>query len=166
MTPSTSDPQYIFVYGTLRTAYSQLPCSIQNITPPHILQTANRWQGVAKLSGFQLYDLGSYPGVTPVKTSDSSSAIVMGDVFSVDESELPLLDEYEMMDPAYEKPYEYRRIPIQVNLMRPRQVEPDPILVWLYVFNWPILPNHILIEDGDYVSYYTRLLVHGKKLDD
>lgn len=160
MAPPQPDPTHIFVYGTLRTAYTRLPASVQTIKPPQLLQSGDRWKGTAKLRGHHLYDIGEYPGVVPVNKTNFPSATVTGDVFKIDKSDLPLLDDYEMIGGRFKKPYEYRRVAVHVDLIRNDNTE--SMFVWLYIYNWPILSNAVLIENGDFIDEYVRRISGGQ----
>lgn len=151
MEPATA-PQHIFVYGTLRTAYSRLPWSIRSLRPPQVLQRPDQWVGTAVIDGFHLYDLGQYPGV--VRSPDSST--VIGDVFRVNASDLPILDEYEGIDfPDKDfPPQEYQRVTVNARLIEGGDGAIDKALVcWLYLYNWDMAPQAVHIKSGDYVEY-------------
>lgn len=158
MAPATETPTCIFVYGTLRTSFARLP-GFHTMGPPQLLQTQNQFLGVANLTGYRLYLVGDDNGVVPVVSSDPSASTVVGDVFTVHESQLPELDEYEMMSQRYTKPYMYRRVSVHVDLLCDGRSERK--LVWLYIYNWPLPSNAVLVEDGDYIEYHLRLLTNG-----
>jgi gamma-glutamylcyclotransferase (GGCT)/AIG2-like uncharacterized protein YtfP len=76
---------YVFAYGTLRNA--KVRKQILGCDPPSFPST---------LSGFRLEKLTLDREVYPVAVEDSSSsAIIAGDYFEVDEKDLILLDVYE-----------------------------------------------------------------------
>lgn len=157
MTPSTfENPQYLFVYGTLRKNFCYLPRSIFHVRPPHVLAAAMQWKGKAKLKDHLLYDLGSYPGIVPKPSETSSETVVHGDVFVIENRMLPLFDEYEAIADEYTHPQEYRRIKTTVDLFQDGKWE--PVLTWVYEFNWSLSPQHVLVSDGDYVEYCLRKL--------
>lgn len=153
---SDKDVGHIFVYGTLRTAYGRLPPSVRKLRPPQVLQGANRWVCEATISNFALYDLGYYPGVVP------GTGAVTGDVFRVDCSELPELDEYEgIYDAQYEDNdgiFEYKRIAVDATTKGTEHHMMGKVRAWLYVLNVPLATDAVLVPDGDYVSHCERQL--------
>lgn len=144
-------PRHIFVYGTLRTSYTRLPLSVRALRPPQILQMRNQWVGTAFLAGYCLYDLGRYPGVIKHHSETATSPKVVGDVFLIDDSSLPLLDEFEGISEEIEHPHEYVRVPVNTILQNGEISQ--SVLCWLYLYNWPIPPNSILVQSGDYVLH-------------
>lgn len=159
MEPAT-EPQHIFVYGTLRTAYSRFPLSIRSLRPPQVLQRPDQWVGTAVIDGFHLYDVGEYPGV--VRSPDSSP--VIGDVFRVDASDLPILDEYEGIDfPDKDfPPQEYQRVTVNARLTEGSNGALDKAMCcWLYLYNWDIPSQAVYIKSGDYVEYCENRLMRS-----
>lgn len=146
------DDEYLFVYGTLRVSYARLPTSIRNMRPPQILQSGHQWRGTAQVDGYLLYDLGPYPGVVAA----TRGAVVHGDLFALKKGDLPSLDAYEGITPGFDAPQEYARV--RVHVCRDGG-KPDAATVpaWLYVYNWPIPPGAVLINDGEYVEYCSHL---------
>lgn len=143
---SKSSAHNLFVYGTLRPRYKALPKWMRDCNPPAILETEGkrRWVGSGTISKFELYDIGHYPGVV-----HRDCGVVHGDVFSVELDEMPLLDSYEMISDAYKAPYEYKRIEVDVNLKEPA----ESVKAWVYLYNWPIRADAVLVSSGDYVEY-------------
>lgn len=161
---SKSSAQNLFVYGTLRPRYKSLPKWMRDCNPPIILETEGkrRWVGSGTISKFELYDIGHYPGVV-----HSGCGVVHGDVFRVELDEIPLLDSYEMISDAYKAPYEYKRIEVDVNLKN----EPAAsVKAWVYLYNWPIKADAVLVSSGDYVEYIssrcTSDVSEGKRAKD
>ncbi len=68
----------LFVYGTLKKGF-----------PLHHYLSHARFLGEASLKGFQMYDLGWYPGIVP------GEGVVYGEVYEVGPATLALLDEVE-----------------------------------------------------------------------
>lgn len=83
----------------------------------------------------------------------SGGSFVIGDVFSVpDERVLEVLDEYEGIGGLYDRPYEYRRERVSV------QLDGANMSVWTYVYNWE--PARFeTVDSGDYVAHYMARLV-------
>ncbi|PXF43818.1 putative gamma-glutamylcyclotransferase [Gracilariopsis chorda] len=138
---------HIFVYGTLRHEYVRLPKSQRRLTPPNALHSTGTFVAKAKLFNYRLLDLGEYPAILP-----SDGSFVIGDVFSVpDENILEVLDEYEGIGGLYDRPYEYRRQLVRV------QLGDASMSVWTYVYNWQ--PARFeWIDGGDYVAHYMAKL--------
>jgi len=102
------DSNYLFVYGTLRRSYGNLPLEKRKLQPPHVLHTLGTWIGEGTLRGYDLWDLGNYPGIVK---SNLAGRNVAGDVFRVDASAdiTVILDRYEGIAEEYMPPHEYRR---------------------------------------------------------
>lgn len=113
----------LFVYGTLRAGHRMSRNLGLDGTSP---VTAN-----VTVDGFQMFDLGSFPGIIPGKGQ------VTGDIFDVDPKYLPGLDSYEGV------PYLYRRETIEV---------PGHGSVFTYVYNTNSTP-HRRVEQGDWNDY-------------
>lgn len=71
----------VFVYGTLR----------KGGTNHHLLRDAEL-QAVVKLKGFEMWDFGSYPGVTSSENDDDT---IEAEFYSVDDETLAFLDRLE-----------------------------------------------------------------------
>ena len=84
---NSSQPQALFVYGTLKRGGSN----------HHWLEGAP-WQGRARLPGHQLHSLGAYPMAVPGR------GVVHGELYAVDGATLERLDRLE------DVPNEYRRL--------------------------------------------------------
>ena len=101
----------LFVYGTLKRGCKN-----------HAHLATQRYVGDARcVAGYRLYDLGSYPGLV-ADTTDTEG--VTGEVWSVDETALGHLDDFEGIAEGL-----YRREPIQ--LLAPF----DQANVYGYVYN-------------------------------
>ncbi len=96
----------LFVYGTLKKGERA-----------HIFLKNAQFLGRACVSGFELYDLGEYPGAKRGK------GVVKGEVYLVEEDLLKLLDEYE------EEGIEYKRILVEAEMEDGRKVR-----AWFYEY--------------------------------
>jgi gamma-glutamylaminecyclotransferase len=86
----------LFVYGTLKRDCKN-----------HVHIAGQCYVGEARsVAGYRLYDLGSYPGMVP-DTTDTEG--VTGEVWSVDETALAHLDDFEGIAEGL-----YRREPLQL----------------------------------------------------
>ena len=135
---------HVFVYGTLRRDYVRLPTTKYTaLRPPDVLQVHGRYCGRARLSGYRLVDLGSYPGMIEADGERGKEAVVIGDWVYVEEMAevLPQLDEYEGVgegsdDDAYRREVCW--------------VAGTPGYVYVYRGHVDGLP---VIASGDYVAY-------------
>lgn len=98
--------RYLFVYGTLRPSYGLLPCNLRRLRPPHVLDTCGRCMGTAMVRGYELWDVGDYPGVVL-----KEGRVVVGDLYDVSGvgEEMAILDEYEGIAERMKQPHEYKR---------------------------------------------------------
>jgi gamma-glutamylcyclotransferase (GGCT)/AIG2-like uncharacterized protein YtfP len=129
------NPDYIFVYGTLRRdANSEMH------------------QLLAKYAGFvddatyqgKLYKVDYYPGAVP---SDDPNDAVHGEVYLLHQADvaLALLDQYEEFGPEFPEPNEYIRLKQSVILKNGRSV-----MTWVYLYNHPI-ENLELIKSANFI---------------
>ncbi len=100
----------VFVYGTLKKGFSL-----------HRYLAGTRFLGEAKLSGFEMYDLGWYPGIVPGK------GVIYGEVYEIGPGTLALLDEIE------DEGKEYQRKLLKVELPDGRELE-----AFVYVYQGPV----------------------------
>lgn len=70
----------VFVYGTLKKGYSN-----------HRLLQTSEYIGNGKIEGYEIYDLGFYPGIVPGDRKDE----VYGEVYEITEETLVHLDRLE-----------------------------------------------------------------------
>ena len=117
----------IFVYGTLKKGERA-----------HIFLKDAQFLGRAFVAGFELYDLGEYPGAKRGK------GIVKGEVYLVDKNLLKLLDEYE------EEGKEYRRICVKAKMEDGRSIE-----AWFYEYLGPVKKNQ-LIPSGEWKGSFKK----------
>ncbi|MBR3638846.1 MAG: gamma-glutamylcyclotransferase [Lachnospiraceae bacterium] len=97
----------IFVYGTLMKGQSA----------NHYLNGAD-YKGTFCLNGYAMYDIGSFPGIV-----EKENESVIGEVYSITEAMLPMMDRYEGEGDLY-----IRR---EVLVERGTEVE----VAWAYIFN-------------------------------
>lgn len=98
----------VFVYGTLKKGYGN-----------HRLLEQSKFIGTGNIKGFEIYDLGSYPGIVPGEISSE----VYGEVYDVDQETLTRLDRLESNG------FLYLRELIEVTL------EKEILSASIYVYN-------------------------------
>ncbi|MFN4146724.1 MAG: gamma-glutamylcyclotransferase [Runella sp.] len=129
-----NDPEFLFVYGTLRQGF-------QNPFASYLRQNAV-YKGTGTFAG-RLYNLGHYPGAV---YDTQSSHQVVGEIYELKNAALILkkLDDYEGIN---EPLPEYKRQKIEVQSETGELVD-----CWIYLF---ILPTHglQLIAEGDYTKW-------------
>ncbi len=136
-------PTHLFVYGTLRAAFFNVPAI-------HLRQHS-RYIGEGVING-QLYDIGSYPGAL---YHPNGPTLVYGSVYALFPDSLAsllrLLDEYEGVQdtPSENETDEYIRRTISVTCAG------QLINCWIYLYNWPV-DSLRPIDSGDYVQYLTK----------
>lgn len=138
----TQDPDYVFVYGTLRE------------DPDHemyrVLARSSRFVGDGTVNA-RLYDLGQYPGIV---LSPDPTDLVFGELYELRPelavSALRELDDYEGLGPTDPLPHEYRReiVPVRIE-------GGATIPAWAYVLASPV-PSHPQIPSSDYLSWKQR----------
>jgi gamma-glutamylcyclotransferase (GGCT)/AIG2-like uncharacterized protein YtfP len=135
-------PCILFAYGTLRRDAAR---RIHPALSPHV-----RFLGEAKVQG-QLFDLGTYPGMTPGATD----AWVLGELYEIPsncETVLSELDACEGCRPEDPQPHDYRR-----TLVTAIDPHDRAIGAWAYVLNRN--PRGLTrIESGDYAAYCAKRL--------
>jgi len=126
-----SDPEHIFVYGTLRSE-SDHPMARR-------LSSQARLVGKGSVPG-RLYDCGWYPAAMFDANEKRS---IMGEVFSLKPGGklLAELDAYEAGDPNYV------RVPMEVTLTDGRT-----LTAWAYGVSKA--PNARLIQGGDFIAHW------------
>ena len=120
----------IFVYGTLMKGQSA----------NHYLNGAD-YKGTFCLNGYAMYDIGSFPGIV-----ENENESVVGEVYSITEEMLPMMDRYEGEGSLY--------------LRREVIVERDgeKVIAWAYIYNnsvanCPLKRSKWGITDDEYVWY-------------
>lgn len=126
-----SDPDHIFVYGTLRASSTHAMAKR--------LRSKARLVGVGQASG-RLYDMGWYPAAL---FDEDEKSCVVGDVFALrsDARLLAELDAYEIGNPSYVR-----------RSLRVRLFDGRYVLTWAYGFASP--PNAPLIRGGDFIEHW------------
>jgi len=131
-----SDPQYLFVYGTLRSG-TGTPWS-------QFLAGAATWIGLGRARGV-IFHLDGYPGMTE---AGSDSDWVIGEVVRLNDpaNAWPILDEYEGCGPADPLPHKFVRkiVPIEMN-------EGGSLDAWAYFYCFDTL-GRARIYSGDYLQ--------------
>jgi gamma-glutamylcyclotransferase (GGCT)/AIG2-like uncharacterized protein YtfP len=131
-----TDPQALFVYGTLR---RDMRHEMAGLLSRHA-----RFLGEGVVGG-KLYDLGDYPGMTYPDDGQ-----VRGEIYAVDgpgwRALISRLDEYEGCAPSTPEPHEYRREVVKASLANGTLVD-----AWAYVLNQrPDSSREI--PSGDYLA--------------
>jgi gamma-glutamylcyclotransferase (GGCT)/AIG2-like uncharacterized protein YtfP len=131
-----SELQYLFVYGTLRSA--------AGTEWSRFLTAASRFVGAGRTHG-ALFDLGGYPGMTACRDED---AWVRGEVCLLNDpsSTLGPLDTYEGCGPGNPLPHEFERQVVTVMLDNGPSVE-----AWAYVYTLDT-KGKARIASGDYLQ--------------
>lgn len=130
-------PTHLFVYGTLRAAFSNPP-AMQ-------LRQYSRYVGEGVITG-RLYDVGNYPGALYIP---GDAGLIHGSVYELTANVntlLAMLDDYEGISapPGVTDEYERAFIPVHVS--------GTLVDCWVYLYNWPV-DSLRCIESGDYVRY-------------
>jgi len=138
----------LFVYGTLMRPFRS------EITK--LLAKNSTFFMTGKTQGL-LYDLGSYPGLVYQTDLDTW---VKGEIIRLHYPErfLPVLDDYEMIDPNAPEENEYKRTLISV------QTEAGPQECWTYIYQQSTASYHP-ISSGDYLSYFSQNPNHQLFID-
>jgi gamma-glutamylcyclotransferase (GGCT)/AIG2-like uncharacterized protein YtfP len=136
-------PTYLFVYGTLRAAFSNAS-AIR-------LRQHSRYIGEGAING-RLYNIGSYPGALYLPNDPK---LIYGSVYALFPDSLAdllqSLDKYEGVQTVQSEnePDEYIRRIVSVTCAG------QPISCWVYLYNWPVDSLH-QIDSGDYVQYIMK----------
>jgi gamma-glutamylcyclotransferase (GGCT)/AIG2-like uncharacterized protein YtfP len=130
-----NQPQYLFVYGTLR---RDLHDKIQ-----HPFLEACNYISDASIHG-KLYEITAYPGAIAGGTE-----LIKGELYFMQNPELTLsvLDIYEECAAHLPQPHEYIRRELPISL-------PDgqTVSAWVYLYNRPV-DGLTRIHGGDYLNY-------------
>ncbi|MEM7191279.1 MAG: gamma-glutamylcyclotransferase family protein [Pseudomonadota bacterium] len=126
-----SDPDHIFVYGTLRAA--------SNHPMARRLAAQARHVGAARTGG-KLYDMGWYPAA---QFEEGAATRIIGDVYTLPPGDrlLAEIDAYEYGDPNY------TRLSLEVSL-----IGAGKLLAWSYGVASP--PNSRIIPGGDFLAHW------------
>ncbi len=146
-----SDPEYLFVYGTLRKGAGH-PMN-------RALEAHATHAGTGRFAG-KLYDLGSYPAAVPCQEGGR----VAGELYRLHRPEqiLPLLDRYEGCTDMDGSGADYRREARTVEIMRMapfldgkqpggKHLGNDTVQAWIYLYNRPTAGLKV-IPGGDYLA--------------
>lgn len=141
----TENPDYLFVYGTLRSPFAN-PFA-------QFLRQYGYYIGEATFPGLLLHlwesDLSNYPGAV---YQPEGARSVMGTVYDISQHKqiiLAYLDNYEGVGDAFDQPNEYVRAVI------PAHYHDTLIDCWVYLYNRPT-DGKPIIASGDYVRYSTQ----------
>lgn len=132
--------QHVFVYGTLRAGEANdihLAARRHGIVEP-VLMGAGHVRG-------RLYDFGTYPGLV----LDPDAAPVRGDVYQVDATLIPVLDDIEEVFPEVEGLFLSVRTDVTVNRDDLREV----FDCLIYPVGENAAAGLTRIEEGDWVAY-------------
>ena len=122
------DRTLFFVYGTLMRKDNDLITAFS---------TKAQYYNDILVEGYQLYSLGSFPGLKHGGPGD----YVKGELWSVPNSDIPKLDRYES------EGYLYLRQPIDAG------DEEEPI--YAYIYNQSVA-DRTRIESGDWLEYQAK----------
>ena len=122
-----SQKEYLFVYGTLKKGEKS-----------HFFLKNAQFLGRARLSGFNLYNLGEYPGIK------RGSGVVIGEVYALDKELLKIIDEYE------EEGKEYKRTCVEVEMENGRNLK-----VWIYEYLGYVEKKQ-LIKSGEWMGSFKK----------
>lgn len=126
----TSEPEIVFVYGTLRRGASN-----------HFRMTAAKFISPATVTG-RLYRVHWYPGMV----LDEAGSAIHGDIYEVDKDTLAILDVFEGLAAGEVEGTEYRRLKSPVTLEDGRVVD-------AWVWEWIGATDEIKrLADGDWLK--------------
>ena len=103
----------IFVYGTLKRGFCRA----------HFLAGQSFLSNARTLPKYRMYDCGTYPGLQPAE----DGLEILGEVWSVDEACLVLLDQVEEVDTGL-----YSRAVIELACPLPEPVRDTPVEAYYY----------------------------------
>jgi gamma-glutamylcyclotransferase (GGCT)/AIG2-like uncharacterized protein YtfP len=132
--------QHVFVYGTLRAGESndiRLAAERNGIAAPVLI-------GSGHING-RLYDFDAYPGLV----LDPTAGPVHGDIYRIDETLVPVLDEIEEIVPGVIGLYRSERLHVTVHVDGRAQV----IDCLVYPVGEAAVEGLPRIDNGDWVVY-------------
>jgi gamma-glutamylcyclotransferase (GGCT)/AIG2-like uncharacterized protein YtfP len=132
--------QYVFVYGTLRAGESNdinRAAERNGIAAPVLI-------GSGHING-RLYDFDAYPGLV----LDSAAGPVHGDIYRIDETLVPVLDEIEDIVPGVIGLYRSERLQVRVEVDGRAQV----IDCLVYPVSEDAVEGLPRIDNGDWLVY-------------
>ncbi|CAH2805808.1 MAG: FIG00974243: hypothetical protein [Candidatus Burkholderia crenata] len=132
--------QHVFVYGTLRAGESNdihLAAERHGIAAPVLI-------GSGHING-RLYDFDAYPGLV----LDSAAGPVRGDIYRIDETLVPVLDEIEEVVPGVIDLYRSECLPVTAQIDGRTQV----LDCLVYPVGKEAVEGLPRIDNGDWVVY-------------
>jgi gamma-glutamylcyclotransferase (GGCT)/AIG2-like uncharacterized protein YtfP len=132
--------QHVFVYGTLRAGEVN---DINRAAERNGI-AAPQWIGAAYVHG-ELFDFGSYPGLV----LDPQGARIRGDVYEIDDTLVPVLDEIEDVYPGVEGLFRAHRLHVEVDVENTR----GPVDCLIYPVSVTAVQNMPRIDGGDWVEH-------------
>ena len=139
--------EFLFVYGTLMRPFHSGIIAI--------LRKRSSFVATGRIKG-KLYDIGHYPGLV---YDQAGASFVKGEILKMSYPErlLPILDDYEMIDPQTPDGNEYKRLLLPVQADR-------EYLCWTYVYQFST--THLTaIDSGDYLTYFDQNPRHQEFID-
>ncbi|MEM3306074.1 MAG: gamma-glutamylcyclotransferase [Saccharolobus sp.] len=122
---------YIFVYGSLRYGFEL-----------HHIIAKSRFVGLGYIEGYEMYDLGNYPGVI------KGDGIVWGEVYEIDDNLIKFLDEVEDYKGSPDDLYIRNKTRVYFDQRRKYYLDD----VYFYIYNREVNRRE-KIEDGDYSTW-------------
>ncbi|MEM0131285.1 MAG: gamma-glutamylcyclotransferase [Saccharolobus sp.] len=122
---------YIFVYGSLRYGFEL-----------HHIIAKSRFVGLGYIEGYEMYDLGNYPGVI------KGDGIVWGEVYEIDDNLIKFLDEVEDYKGSPDDLYIRNKTRVYFDQRRKYYLDD----VYFYIYNREVNGRE-KIEDGDYSTW-------------
>ncbi len=122
---------YIFVYGSLRYGFEL-----------HHIISKSRFVGLGYIEGYDMYDLGSYPGII------KGDGIVWGEVYEINDELIKFLDEVEDYKGSPDDLYTRQRTRVYFDQKRRYYIDN----VFFYKYNREIVDRKE-IESGDYSAW-------------
>lgn len=132
--------QHVFVYGTLRAGESndiRLAAERHGIAAPMLI-------GSGHING-RLYDFDAYPGLV----LDPTAGPVHGDIYRIEETLVPVLDEIEEIVPGVIGLYRSERLHVSIEVDGRAQV----IDCLIYPVSEAAVEGLPRIDNGDWVVY-------------
>jgi gamma-glutamylcyclotransferase (GGCT)/AIG2-like uncharacterized protein YtfP len=132
--------QHVFVYGTLRAGeVNDINRAAERNGIP-----APRWIGAAYVHG-DLFDFGTYPGLV----LDAQGTRIRGDVYEIDDTLVPVLDEIEDVYPGVEGLFRAHRLHVDVEMQNTRA----PVDCLIYPVSAAAVHGMPRIISGDWVAH-------------
>ncbi|MFB0945036.1 MAG: gamma-glutamylcyclotransferase [Spirosomataceae bacterium] len=136
--PTSNNPEYLFVYGTLMKRYAENPFVNE-------IEQFAYFHSTAFTTG-ELYLISHYPGLIKTETFE----FVYGELFVIRDSKelFSILDPYESCEPNDDSSSQYLREQIDVFT----KIRQPALKAWTYIFNKPV---NLLrrIKSGDFLDF-------------